>query len=241
VALDQVRARQPDRHQHDEGMLDSEKEMASFLKLVATEPEIARAIVIDSSNGRSSRPPQVGAGQGHRQLDQHEGGRGRVSRARPQGASLRRRRGRDGVRRGRSSNDGRAPRRDLPARLPHPDRGGRFPPRTSSSSNILAIATGIEEHNDYALSFIEATRQIKRLCPGVHISGGVSNLSFSFRGNDIVREAMHAASSITRCAPAWTWASSTRASSRLRGHPKDLLEHVEDVILNRRPTRPSAW
>ncbi|MCA9514109.1 MAG: homocysteine S-methyltransferase family protein, partial [Myxococcales bacterium] len=59
--------------------------------------------------------------------------------------------------------------------------------------NILAIATGIEEHDDYAVAFIEATRRIKAACPGVSISGGVSNLSFSFRGNDVVREAMHAA------------------------------------------------
>ena len=59
--------------------------------------------------------------------------------------------------------------------------------------NILAIATGLEEHNDYAINFIEATRIIKATCPGVKISGGVSNLSFSFRGNDVVREAIHSA------------------------------------------------
>src|SRR5262245_9881509 len=59
--------------------------------------------------------------------------------------------------------------------------------------NILTVATGIEEHNNYAINFIEATREIKRVCPGCKISGGVSNISFSFRGNDIVREAMHAA------------------------------------------------
>jgi 5-methyltetrahydrofolate--homocysteine methyltransferase len=59
--------------------------------------------------------------------------------------------------------------------------------------NIFAVATGIEEHNRYAINFIEATREIKRTCPGARISGGVSNLSFSFRGNQIVREAMHSA------------------------------------------------
>ena len=57
--------------------------------------------------------------------------------------------------------------------------------------NIFAIATGIEEHNNYALDYFEATRQIKAACPGCMISGGVSNVSFSFRGNDPVREAMH--------------------------------------------------
>ncbi len=59
--------------------------------------------------------------------------------------------------------------------------------------NILTVGTGIEEHNNYAINFVEATREIKRLCPGCHISGGVSNISFSFRGNDVVREAMHSA------------------------------------------------
>jgi 5-methyltetrahydrofolate--homocysteine methyltransferase len=58
--------------------------------------------------------------------------------------------------------------------------------------NILTVATGIEEHNNYAVNFVEATRRIKGLCPGVHVSGGVSNISFSFRGNNVVREAMHA-------------------------------------------------
>jgi len=56
--------------------------------------------------------------------------------------------------------------------------------------NILAVATGLEEHDEYAVDFIEATRTIKRTCPGALVSGGVSNLSFSFRGNDAVREAM---------------------------------------------------
>ena len=59
--------------------------------------------------------------------------------------------------------------------------------------NIFAVATGIEEHNEYAIYFIEATRKIKALCPGAKISGGVSNLSFSFRGNEQVRQAMHSA------------------------------------------------
>src|SRR3569623_1272348 len=58
--------------------------------------------------------------------------------------------------------------------------------------NILTVATGFEEHNRYAINFIEATRQIKATCPGAKVSGGVSNISFSFRGNDVVREAMHA-------------------------------------------------
>ena len=68
-----------------------------------------------------------------------------------------------------------------------------FPPEDIIfDPNILTVATGIEEHNNYAVNFIEAIARIKAACPGAHISGGVSNISFSFRGNDVVREAMHA-------------------------------------------------
>ena len=73
------------------------------------------------------------------------------------------------------------------------ERAGFDPSDIIFDPNILAIATGLEEHNDYAINFIEATRIIKATCPGVKISGGVSNLSFSFRGNDVVREAIHSA------------------------------------------------
>jgi len=74
-------------------------------------------------------------------------------------------------------------------------------------SNIFAVATGIEEHNRYSLDFIEATAAIKRRMPACHVSGGVSNVSFSFRGNDPVREAMHSCSSITPSAPDSPWGS----------------------------------
>ena len=59
--------------------------------------------------------------------------------------------------------------------------------------NVLAIGTGLEEHANYAVNFIEATRILKATCPGARVSGGISNLSFAFRGNDVVREAIHAA------------------------------------------------
>ena len=77
--------------------------------------------------------------------------------------------------------------------------------------NILTMGTGMEEHNNYAVDFINATREIKRLCPGCKISGGVSNLAFSFRGNEPVRRAFHSPSCTTRARRAWTWASSTRS------------------------------
>jgi 5-methyltetrahydrofolate--homocysteine methyltransferase len=102
--------------------------------------------------------------------------------------------------------------------------------------NILAIATGLEEHNDYAVNYIEATRLIKAACPGVKISGGVSNLSFSFRGNERVREAMHSAF-LFHAIHAGMDMGIVNAGQLIvyEDIPKDLLEHVEDVIFNRRP------
>jgi 5-methyltetrahydrofolate--homocysteine methyltransferase len=110
--------------------------------------------------------------------------------------------------------------------------------------NILAIATGLEEHNDYAVNFIEATRIIKATCPGVKISGGVSNLSFSFRGNDVVREAMHSAF-LFHAIKAGMDMGIVNAGQLIvyEDISKTLLEHVEDVIFNRRPDateRPRA-
>jgi 5-methyltetrahydrofolate--homocysteine methyltransferase len=73
------------------------------------------------------------------------------------------------------------------------DKIGFKPEDIIFDPNIFAVATGIEEHNNYAIYFIEATKEIKRRCPGVKISGGVSNLSFSYRGNETIRQAMHSA------------------------------------------------
>src|SRR4051812_37502138 len=102
--------------------------------------------------------------------------------------------------------------------------------------NILAIATGLEEHNAYAINFIEATRIIKATCPGVKISGGVSNLSFSFRGNDVVREAIHSAF-LYHAIKAGMDMGIVNAGQLVvyEDIPKDLLERVEDIIFNRRP------
>ena len=102
--------------------------------------------------------------------------------------------------------------------------------------NILALATGLEEHNEYAINFIEATKTIKATCPGVKVSGGVSNLSFSFRGNDVVREAMHSAF-LFHAIKAGLDMGIVNAGQLVvyEDIPKELLEHVEDVIFNRRP------
>ena len=101
--------------------------------------------------------------------------------------------------------------------------------------NILAIATGIEEHNNYAVDFIEATRWIKKNLPNAKVSGGVSNLSFSFRGNNVVREAMHS-SFLYHAAQAGMDMGIVNPSMLevYDNIPKDLLERVEDVIFNRR-------
>ncbi len=102
--------------------------------------------------------------------------------------------------------------------------------------NILTVATGIEEHNNYAIDFINATRWIKENLPGAKVSGGVSNISFSFRGNNKVREAMHSAflyhAGLAGMDMGIVNAGMLEVYDEI---PKDLLECVEDVLLNRRP------
>ena len=101
--------------------------------------------------------------------------------------------------------------------------------------NILTVATGMAEHNDYAVNFIEATREIKRVCPGAKVSGGVSNISFSFRGNDVVREAMHAAFLYHAIRAGLDMGIVNAGQLEVYEEiPKDLLERVEDVLFNRR-------
>ena len=112
-----------------------------------------------------------------------------------------------------------------------------FPPEDIIfDPNILTIATGIEEHNNYAVDFIEATRTIKATLPGCHVSGGVSNLSFSFRGNNVVREAMHSAF-LYHAIQAGLDMGIVNAGQLgvYEEIPPDLLELVEDALFNRRP------
>jgi 5-methyltetrahydrofolate--homocysteine methyltransferase len=101
---------------------------------------------------------------------------------------------------------------------------------------ILAIATGIEEHAEYGKAFIEATRILKERFPGTRVSGGVSNLSFSFRGNDRVREAIHSAFLYHAIQAGLDMAIVNAGQIALyEDIPKDLLEHVEDIVFDRRP------
>src|SRR4051812_24692257 len=102
--------------------------------------------------------------------------------------------------------------------------------------NVLAVATGIEEHAEFAKAFIEATRIIKERCPGARVSGGISNLSFAFRGNDAVREAMHAAFLYHAIAAGLDMGIVNAGQLAVyEDIEPDLLERVEDVIFNRRP------
>ncbi|MCO6486474.1 MAG: methionine synthase [Saprospiraceae bacterium] len=111
--------------------------------------------------------------------------------------------------------------------------------------NIFAVATGIPEHNRYAIDYMEACRQIKAHCPGVRISGGVSNLSFSFRGQDTVREAMHAAFLYHAIRAGMDMGIVNAGMVAIYSDiPAELLERVEDVIFDRRSDateRLTAW
>jgi 5-methyltetrahydrofolate--homocysteine methyltransferase len=101
--------------------------------------------------------------------------------------------------------------------------------------NIFAVATGIEEHNNYAVDFIEATRSIKKTLPHCRVSGGVSNVSFSFRGNNTVREAMHSAFLFHAIKAGMDMGIVNAGMIAVYDEiPKELLELVEDVLLNRR-------
>lgn len=112
----------------------------------------------------------------------------------------------------------------------------QFPPQDIIfDPNIFPVATGIEEHNNNALDFFRATRWIRENLPGAHVSGGVSNVSFSFRGNDLVREAMHSAFLYHAINEGMDMGIVNPEMLEIYDNiPKDLLERVEDVLLNRR-------
>lgn len=112
-----------------------------------------------------------------------------------------------------------------------------FPPEDIIfDSNILTVATGMEEHNNYAVEFFNAVRRIKEECPGAKTSGGVSNVSFSFRGNNVVREAMNAAFLYHAINAGLDMGIVNAGQLEVYEEiPKDLLERIEDVLLNRRP------
>jgi 5-methyltetrahydrofolate--homocysteine methyltransferase len=108
--------------------------------------------------------------------------------------------------------------------------------------NVLAVATGISEHNGYAKAFIESLPLIKQRCPGVRISGGISNLSFAFRGNETVRRAMHAAFLFHAINAGLDMGIVNAGQIAVYSDiPADLLELVEDVLFDRRPDATTGW
>jgi 5-methyltetrahydrofolate--homocysteine methyltransferase len=223
----------------DEGMLDSEQCMTRFLNRIAVEPEIARIPIMIDSSKWSVLEAGLKCVQGKgivNSLSLKEGEEEFLERAR-----LVRRYG-AGVVVMAFDEKGQADSIDrkveicqrayalLTERIDFPPQDIIFDP------NILAIGTGIEEHADYARNFIEATRLIKERCPGALVSGGVSNLSFAFRGNDRVREAIHSAFLYHAIAAGMDMGIVNAGQLEVYEEiPKDLLERVEDLIFNRRP------
>lgn len=116
------------------------------------------------------------------------------------------------------------------------DKAGFMPQDIIFDPNVLAIATGIEEHNNYGVDFINATRWIKQNLPYAKVSGGVSNLSFSFRGNNVVREAIHSVFLYYAIKEGMDMGIVNAGMLQIyQDIEPELLEHVEDVVLNRRP------
>lgn len=223
----------------DADLLESEKAMTDFLNLVATEPEIARVPIMVDSSKWSVIEAGLKCIQGKAvvnsiSLKEGEEAFTEVARkVRSYGAA---------VVVMAFDETGQAVTADDKVAICKRAYGilteeVGFPPEDIIfDPNILAVATGIEEHDDYAVAFIEAARRIRKECPGAHISGGVSNLSFSFRGNDVVREAMHSAFLFHAMQAGMDMGIVNAGQLAVyEDIPKDLLEHVEDVILNRRP------
>jgi len=239
VALEQVRggANIIDINM-DEGMLDSEAAMMTFLNIIATEPEIAKLPIMVDSSKWSIIEAGLKCVQGKaivNSISLKEGEEDFLHKAR-----LVRRYGAAVVvmafdEQGQADTIARKVEICERAYRLLIDTAGFDPHDVIFDPNILAIATGLEEHNDYAVNFIKATRLIKAACPGVKISGGVSNLSFSFRGNDVIREAMHSAF-LFHAIKAGLDMGIVNAGQLIvyESIPAELLEHVEDVIFNRR-------
>ncbi len=240
VALEQVRggANIIDVNM-DEGMLDSERAMTTFLNYIATEPEIARVPVMVDSSRWSVIEAGLKCIQGKgvvNSISLKEGEEDFLQKAR----TIRRYGAAvvvmafDEV--GQADTIERKVEICQRAYRLLTEQAGYDPADIIFDPNVLAIATGLEEHNEYAINFIEATRQIKATCPGVRVSGGISNLSFSFRGNDVVREAMHAAFLYHAIRAGLDMGIVNAGQLAVyEDIGPELLERVEDVLFNRRP------
>ena len=223
----------------DDGLLDAAEEMTTFLNLVASEPDIARVpVMIDSSKWEV-----ILAGlkcvQGKcivNSISLKEGEEAFVEHARTvkqYGAAVI-----------VMAFDEKGQADTFERKIEVCERAYRIltekvgfrPQDIIFDPNVLAVATGIEEHNNYAVDFIKATGWIRRHLPGAHVSGGVSNLSFSFRGNNYIREAMHAVFLYHAIQLGMDMGIVNPGTSVLYTDiPSDILERIEDVVLNRRP------
>ncbi|MFO7448168.1 MAG: methionine synthase [Ignavibacteriaceae bacterium] len=223
----------------DEGMLDSEEAMTKFLNLISAEPDIAKLpIMIDSSKWTVIEAGlKCIQGKGIvNSISLKEGEEVFIQRAKKihgYGAAV-----------VVMAFDEKGQADSLERRTEVCKRAYKiltqevgFPPQDIIfDPNILTVATGIEEHNNYAVDFIEAARWIKQNLPLAKVSGGVSNISFSFRGNNLVREAMHSAFLYHAIKAGLDMGIVNAGQLEVYEEiSKDLLELVEDVLLNRRP------
>jgi 5-methyltetrahydrofolate--homocysteine methyltransferase len=232
----------------DEALLDGEKAMTRFLHLLAAEPDISRVPIMVDSSKWSVIEAGLKCVQGKgivNSISLKEGEEKFLEQAR-----LVKRYGAAVVvmafdEHGQAVTADRKLEICLRSYRLLTENVGFAPADIIFDTNILTVGTGIEEHNDYAVAFIEAIRRLKQLLPECKTSGGVSNVSFAFRGNEVVREAMNAAF-LYHAIKAGLHLGIVNAG-QLQVYeeiPKDLLERVEDVLLNRRPDatdRLTAW
>jgi len=223
----------------DEALLDGEGSMRRFLNLVASEPEISRVPLVLDSSKWSVLEAGLQCVQGKPVVNSIslKEGEGpfleQARKARRYGAAV--------IvmafdEEGQATDRKRKVEICRRAYLLLTEKAGFRPEDIIFDVNILTVATGIEEHNGYAVEFIEAVREIKKTLPGCKTSGGVSNISFSFRGNHPVREAMHACFLYHAIQAGLDMAIVNAGQLAVYEEiPADLKERVEDVLLNRRP------
>lgn len=223
----------------DDGLLDAESEMTTFLHLIASEPEIARVpVMIDSSKWEvllaglkcvQGKPivNSISLKEGETKflekarIINHYGAAVVVMAFDEKGQA--------------DTYERRIEICERAYRL-LTDKLGFKPENIIFDPNVLAVATGIEEHNNYAVDFIRSVGWIKQHLPGAYVSGGISNLSFSFRGNNYIREAMHAVFLYYAIKEGLDMGIVNPATSVLYADmPEEVLGKIEDVVLNRRP------
>jgi 5-methyltetrahydrofolate--homocysteine methyltransferase len=223
----------------DEGLLDSEKAMTTFLNMIASEPDISRVPVMIDSSKWSVIEAGLKCVQGKaivNSISMKEGEAQFLEQARKvlrYGAAVVVM-AFDEI--GQADTVERKVSICTRAYKLLTEQVGFPPEDIIFDPNIFAVATGIEEHNGYGIAFIEATRQITQTLPHCHVSGGVSNLSFSFRGNEPVREAMHSVFLYHAINAGMDFGIVNAGQLALYDDiPAELRELCEDVILNRRP------